>query len=399
MNRYLQKNFSAFWFYGSVTISGLSLIVTFFHYQLSESSGILRLIRTFSLIGENNMGAWWSGVLLLLAAIHASDGYFLLIESKSRAARGWVLISIILLLLSADEISSIHERVGQLGQDFGIGTWWSLLPFAIILFTMLAYALLSLWSTKGHRRKMWFILLGFSFFGVAALLEFIEHAITRETDLARIMHFIMEEGSELLGMLILLRVSMSNTKGLFYPKSAKSYPTFESICLLRFPVFMIGLALALFLAFLTANLSDQNRGHPADWFAAALFLFAALAILRRFLKNGENIAWRGGVLDALCFLSSAGSVAIQPSHVSYISSIQISVRMLLLFLFSIFFCVVNVSNPVSPTRRHTPFFVVMGILALLLLYNVFQTSLLFLYGLTQYLALFVYYYANSSQNE
>ena len=130
MNSGFQKKWPAFWFYGIVATSVFLVIVTLFVFELQQTAGIIGRLTAFSLGGENNFSTWWSGALLLLGAIHAFDGYVLLRRRQSRGATGWLLISIILVILSADEISSIHERANRILQ---FGTWLSLLPFAIIV--------------------------------------------------------------------------------------------------------------------------------------------------------------------------------------------------------------------------------------------------------------------------
>ena len=390
MNKLYDKNWSAFWFYGIVAISVLILIVTFFRFEVKEATGVIRLLRSLSLVGENNIAAWWSGVLLLIGGIHAFDGYVLLRQREPRAARAWASISIILVILSADEISSIHERADWI---LHLGSWLSKLPFAIILLAMLAYALISLWSAEEQRPKAWAVVLGFFLLGTVPLQEFIEHNLdwTRETMRLR---SVLEEGTELLGMIILLKVSMTNTQGLFGQKGAGASPTFECICLLRFPVLTVGLPLVVILAYLTANLPDQQRGHPADWFAATVFLFAGLAACRRFFADVENISSLEWCLAGLCFFASVSSVAIHPKHGIDFAFINTNLRMFVLFIVSLLICSIWVLSARYARRHYMLAAIGMGVLAL---FSLSQTRLLFVYGLTQLLALFVYY-VNSMQN-
>ena len=390
MNSGFQKKWPAFWFYGIVATSVFLVIVTLFVSELQQTAGIIGRLTAFSLGGENNFSRWWSGALLLLGAIHAFDGYVLLRRRQSRGATGWLLISIILVILSVDEISSIHERANRILQ---FGPWLSLLPFAIILLTMLAYALTCLWSTEEHRPQVWLIALGFFFLGSVAFQEFLQHRIDWTGEIRRYRK-VVEEGTELLGMIILLKASMTNTQGVFGDKGGGSFPTFESICLLRVPILSVGLVFAAVLAYISANLPDQQRGHPADWLAAMVFLFAALAAGRRFFAHGENIDWSGWSLATLCCLASAASVAIAPARVIELTSIGANARMCVLFVVSLLICGNWILTSTYPKWVYIPVGIVIGALALSLLR---ETSLLFVYGFPQYLALLVYY-VNSTQN-
>ena len=67
-----------------------------------------------NLTNENVAAAWFSGMLLLLGALHAADGYFRLRQTKLKAALAWWVIAAMLLFMSVDEIASLHERMKYL---------------------------------------------------------------------------------------------------------------------------------------------------------------------------------------------------------------------------------------------------------------------------------------------
>src|SRR5215510_4600692 len=79
-----------------------------------------------NLSNENVAAAWFSGMLLLLGALHAADGYFRLRHTNLKAALAWCVIAGMLLALSADEVASLHERVADV---LKMGPWLSFLPF------------------------------------------------------------------------------------------------------------------------------------------------------------------------------------------------------------------------------------------------------------------------------
>src|SRR3546814_12333183 len=86
---------------------------------------------------------------------------------------------------------------------------------------------------------------------------------------------VIEEGTELVASLILLRLCMGNTAGLV-GRVQGQYPVFEFVGLFQRRLLLgLGVLLALVLAYVTPLL-DPYRGHPADRFASALFLLAGL---------------------------------------------------------------------------------------------------------------------------
>ena len=66
-----------------------------------------------------------------------------------------------------------------------------------------------------------------------ALQEFLEHKIDWQTDVARAIRVALEEDTELLGMLILLRIAMANTAALAHQSTADQSRESRSLALLR----------------------------------------------------------------------------------------------------------------------------------------------------------------------
>src|SRR3546814_8034194 len=102
----------------------------------------------FDLRSEDNVAAWWSGILLLLNAFHAYDGYALWRERAPRMARSWASLSLLLVILSADEIGSIHERIGMIATAVSVSQWLALLPFGLVGLGLLLYTLAGMRSRQ-----------------------------------------------------------------------------------------------------------------------------------------------------------------------------------------------------------------------------------------------------------
>ncbi|MFQ6113215.1 MAG: polysaccharide deacetylase family protein [bacterium] len=395
MNNLLQNRWSAFWFYGILLINLFLVLITGFGDQIQQVNGALRSTGNFSLRGENNVASWWSGMLLLIISLHAFDGYKLLRSQQPKAARGWALIALLFLMLSADEISSIHERANAI---LGLGPWLSLLPFAVIMITMLIFALISLSSSKDQRTRVRLLILGSLCFAIVSFQEYVEHNITWQSQTIR---DTIAEGSELLGMMIFLRASISNTQGLFRKTGTAVSPTFEAIFSLRSYWIIVGLVAAPILAYITSHLTD-HRGHPADWLAATIFFLAAIAACIRYLRNGENVGVRQWALTLACLFASASSVAIRPMYdrlelasvIPLINNVA-SFKMLLFLFLSLFIilCWVLVF------KNNTKVYVIPSIIMVaLIMPAMFHFTLFLTYVIPAFLGLIVYY-VNTANTE
>jgi hypothetical protein len=328
------------WFYGAVAISALLTVATAL-WTLGSTSGVAAsLLGRISLTGENNAAAWWSGMLLAMVSLHAYDGYALLRQREPGAARGWAMLAAVLLFLSADEVGSIHERLSHLGKVIGLGSWSLLLPIGAVLAAVLAYAMILLWSAGAEqRRKTWPITVGFLLLGSVALQEFLEHEIQWQTETAEAIRAAVEEGTELFGMLVLLRVAMANTAGLMV-RGAAGRSAFAALWQLQRPLLIVGLALTPVLAFASAAFTDQQRGHPADWLAAVGFLAAALVAFGRAQEDSGGIAWRTWAAGGLCGLASVASVAIGPAKMVGFGPLDVNLRLLVLGTMSLLVCAI-----------------------------------------------------------
>jgi len=107
-------------------LSGLFLVGTFSYLSLYLTTATLpQLARTLvetvlsqlSLQGENVLAAWFSSMLLLLASAAALWSFALdrqIDRGRNVLSLGWLILAAIFLLLSLDELGSLHERLGAL---------------------------------------------------------------------------------------------------------------------------------------------------------------------------------------------------------------------------------------------------------------------------------------------
>ena len=343
-----------------------------------------------SLAKENNIAVWWPGFLFILLSVHAFDGYVLHRKKKPLVARGWVALSLLMMIFSVDEIGSLHERT-----DFylHLGTWLSLLPFALITLAILVAAVVFLGSDPEHRKRLRPILIAFFFFGTVVIQEFLEtRVVWGQWEALRV---VVEEGTELLATSILLKAFMPNSFGFIDERRAVGNPVFDIIRALRLPLLAIGLFIAPVIAFATANLPDVvERGQPSDWLASTFFVFAALAVARPFLVGGKRLGLAGAGLIAVCLAASVVTISTKEAWVLNLSPLPaMNIKMLALGMLTLMAATLWPLARLYKKRIYLPAAI---LLAALILFSIFQTSLFMVFVIPVYLGIVVHY-VNSSE--
>jgi hypothetical protein len=159
-----------------------------------------------------------------------------------------------------------------------------------------------------QRKSVFWIIGAFSILASVALQEYLEHH-SQWWGQYYSLRTVIEEGSELIGILILLKVSMGNTFGIFKPERRSRQPVFDVLSSFRNYLLMIGVLSAPILSYITAMLPDLPvRGHPADWLTAAGFFCAGLVIARRFFETGRYLGSKFSILCITCLIMSAATV-------------------------------------------------------------------------------------------
>jgi len=238
-----------------------------------------------NLSNENVAAAWFSGILLFLASLHAADGYFRLRKTHLRTALAWCVVSAMLLFLSADEIGSIHERIKDL---LKMGPWLSYLPFLIVLLGCCAWSFIQLWITPSERSRVPGLILGFAILVSVGGQEFLERAIKWPWYLGPF-RSAFEEGSELVGMMILIYTMLPNSTGLFSHARRPHAPAFSIVPGLRWFIVVTAALLAWPIAMLSASLDQQLvDGHLSDWMSCALFFLSAGLVLNHWAQSSHE---------------------------------------------------------------------------------------------------------------
>ena len=300
------------WWLTLVGLSALCFAVAIFCEDLATApepfrqiNRMLRLER-FSLGAENSIGSWWTSMLPFLAGLHALDGYVRERHRSPCTARAWLSLFLVLTALSLDELGSLHERVEEFVPPFGMK---ALLPFALVLGGVAIHALAVL-SQSAHSRGA-ARLIAFAFLLLASVPA--QEAMAnggRGWARAGIPWLALEEGTELVAMLLLILVTSRNSAGIFDRRRRESEPVFQALDLHSTPLVVATLLTTMALAYLTSLLPDDGRGLPASWLGATTFLVAGLVALRPLLTSAGAGRRRHVeiALAAVCMLMSAASV-------------------------------------------------------------------------------------------
>lgn len=307
-----------------------------------------RFRRYFNLAHENNLAAWWSGSLLLVAALHALDGRATATRLGDRAtAAAWAALALVLTALSLDEIGSLHERAEQF---VPLKSWWSLLPFAIVLVGIAGWSAWQLWKRHRPRADVVLIAVAFACFGSVAFQEELEHALDWPA-WALPLRLGVEEGSELIGMLLLIAATSAASGGVFARAAANtSAPVFSAVRpLASWPLAALPILAVPVFAAVTARLTDVNRGHPADWLAATLFLLAALAAWSGWLE-GKRFSSREFAAGGVCLCASAAAVQVGSSETTLVGTLLVNDRLAALACLVAVLAAIGVRSTGGPGR-------------------------------------------------
>lgn len=347
------------WLVVAILVSMAMVAATGSRRLVAGDSALYGILRTLDLSSENVIAAWWSGMLLLLASLHAYDGAERVRVSgdqldeagTTRAARAWMAIAGILLFFSADEVASLHERFGMLAWPFGYSEFVAYGIVALVLGGLAIFALHDLWRIPDRASAVG-LFVGFALLASVALQEYLEHTV-QWSGLSSVLRVMVEEGTELIAILLILFVTMPNTNGMHLraseadldregprPFGALRPPGWRTVAL--------GFVVCVGFAALSASLSDQQRGHPADWLAAAGFLCSALlefrgsirrlgpstagAIGREDANSGADVHWSNDgrarrVLTITGIIASAAAVALAPVDLVEVGPVWLNVRL------------------------------------------------------------------------
>lgn len=279
------------WLTAVAVASAIFVVITFFSFAFQDVRPLSRVLFWIGLAGENNVGAWWSGMLLLLAAVFAFDGT-LRKDTRIEARRGWAALAAFLLILSFDELASLHEYLAGLGREY-------LAVLAVPLLVIGCYALWQLYRGNIHRRSLMQIVAAYALLGTVPIQEYIQHNTEWPNLVVYGLRAAIEEGTEIGALLLILAAAYRNTRTLF----ATGKNTFFGLANHRGVILAVSAALLPVLVAATFVL--PYPGGPADWLAAALLFACALLVLRGILRSRSAAAGHATIALLAWYLAAS----------------------------------------------------------------------------------------------
>jgi len=296
------------------------------------------IVGRMNLAIENNLGAWWSGVLLFMLACHSYDAGAAAYDRAPKVARAWMIIAAILLFLSADEIGSLHERLSLFGNFLGVSGWAILLPLGGIIGVYLMLALYTFWqSDDGSRQYVLPLFVGFGILGSVAIQEFIELAVDWGSGASVWIRLAVEEGSELLGMIVLLRVTLRPCMKIASSYEISNRRLFTALSDHARSIFFVLFALIPIFTIMTILVADQ-RGRLTDWLTIISFVTAGLFAFSRVMSGETTMYGRYTALAALCLAASIAPMYFPHTAVWSISDFVVSKQILVSAIICLLIC-------------------------------------------------------------
>ena len=153
--------------------------------------GYLQPLRIFDVGGERSIPAWFESLQFLLCSILLA---VIAVAKKRRGDRyslHWSVLSIILLLLSLDEVASIHEAIGQQSERLlnsitgftpsgAIKFFWVVPGAIFVVVVLLAY--LRFLADLPRSTRRWFVFAGVLFVLGALGLEMLSAQVSSSSE-------------------------------------------------------------------------------------------------------------------------------------------------------------------------------------------------------------------------
>jgi len=170
---------------------------------------------------EAACGTWFASVLLLLAAATCfAAGSF---SPNAFERRSWLFISFLFLVLSVDEVTGVHERVGaMMRNNFDLPDWlyfgWTIPATALVIALTAVFARFVWTRLPATRRGL--VLSAAVYLGGALGAETLGSVLMRQGGWESWSYGVMtavEEGMEMSGVILMIQTTGREALRLFQP--------------------------------------------------------------------------------------------------------------------------------------------------------------------------------------
>jgi hypothetical protein len=290
------------------------LLGTYFHRVVASGLDwrVRYVTRHFSLTGENAMSVWYASMLLLLVGLAALACFGLdwrasTSKRERQVTAGWLLMATAFVILSIDELGSMHERLGaltQLDPTGGRAAGW-VGPLLIPILAVAAFLSAFAWHLM---RRSWvaavFMAAGVVCFLSIPLQEHLERVMMTQgigaaepEDVRPVGWALLEEGTEVFGTMFFLLAALTFLRYLASGGGAGASSqrdpgiirihatpaTIHRLAISTVAVLLCGLLLIRF-GFMPFFEQKEKWGNPLNWFPAALALLAAMTAVAGWLN-------------------------------------------------------------------------------------------------------------------
>jgi hypothetical protein len=171
-----------------ITLAGLAAR---FALYITGEPKFLDPLRMFDVGEERSIPTWFSSILLLLCSILLAVVTVAKRQRNDRYTLHWGILSLILLLLSLDEVASIHEAIGQQSERLllyttgltpsgAISFFWVVPGAIFVLIVLLAY--LRFLADLPQTTRRWFLFAGALFVLGALGIEMLTAQVVSSSD-------------------------------------------------------------------------------------------------------------------------------------------------------------------------------------------------------------------------
>ena len=273
-----------------------------------------------------------------MLACHSYDAGAAAYDRAPKDARAWMIIAAILLFLSADEIGSLHERLSLFGNFLGVSGWAILLPLGGIIGVYLLLALYTFWQNDDKNRQYVLpLFVGFGILGSVAIQEYIELAVDWGSGASVWIRLAVEEGSELLGMIVLLRVTLRPCMKIAGSYEISNRRLFTALSDHARRIFFVLFALIPIFTIMTILVAD-HRGRLTDWLTVISFVTAGLFTFSRVMSGETTMYGRYTTLAALCLVAAIAPMYFSHTAVWSISDFVVNKQILVIAVICLLIC-------------------------------------------------------------